>query len=441
MKAIDLPYDFEPRDYQRPLWDALAVGDCKRAITVWPRRNGKDLTAVNVLTVKAFQRVGLYLYVAPYQVQARSIIWTGMDGGGRPFLDYIPKELVAKKLNQQMEVHLVNGSIIRILGSDNPDALVGTNPVGIIFTEYSLHKDQVWDYLRPILAENGGWALFNGTPRGMNHFHKMFHSALENDNWFTQYLTAADTGYPSAEEIDEERKSGMAESLIEQEFYVSWNASSEEVCIPLDIIQPAIHSTLHPQDYSHEQVVIGVDVAYAAKGDRAVIARRQGRKLFPMESYQGMDNMTFASRVVDHINRYNVDLCFIDAGRGEGVISRLEQLGYGSIVYPVNFGGTKEVDAMYSNKSTEMWVRTRDWFLKEANPDIPNDETLIRDLSCPMLDLSNDKGKVAIESKKSRKTRGYASTDFADAVVLTHAEDMATFSMGHSSRLIVSRSL
>ena len=87
MTEISLPYGFDPRVYQRPLWDSLGIGDCKRAITVWPRRNGKDLTAVNILTLKAFQRVGLYLYIAPYQKQARNIVWTGMDGGGRPFLD------------------------------------------------------------------------------------------------------------------------------------------------------------------------------------------------------------------------------------------------------------------------------------------------------------------------------------------------------------------
>jgi hypothetical protein len=31
---------------------------------------------------------------------------------------------------------------------------MGTNPVGIIFSEYSLMNPVVWDYFRPILREN-----------------------------------------------------------------------------------------------------------------------------------------------------------------------------------------------------------------------------------------------------------------------------------------------
>jgi hypothetical protein len=345
-----------------------------------------------------------------------------MDGKGRPFLDYIPAELVERKLNQEMELHLVNGSIIRILGSDNVDSLVGGNPVGIIFTEYSLHKDVVWDYLRPILAENDGWAIFNGTPRGLNHFNTMFKVASGNPEWFVQYLTATDTGYPTKEEIQKERDAGMPEGLVQQEFYCSWTASSEGVCIPLEIIQPCIDRVLNFEDYEAEPDILGIDVAYAAKGDKAVIAHRRGRKLYPLESYQGLDNMDFASKIDRKIKEVNPKMVFIDAGMGSGVISRLRKLGHESIVIPINFGGTPR-ESFYANKTTEMWVRTRDWIASQE-PSLPNDEILIRDLSCPFLDSRDQRGKVKIESKDSRRKRGFGSTDEADAVILTHAEDV-----------------
>ena len=38
---VILPYKWTPRDYQKPLWDYLARGGT-RAVTVWPRRHGKD---------------------------------------------------------------------------------------------------------------------------------------------------------------------------------------------------------------------------------------------------------------------------------------------------------------------------------------------------------------------------------------------------------------
>ncbi|MCK5128088.1 MAG: hypothetical protein KAR42_17665, partial [candidate division Zixibacteria bacterium] len=102
-----------------------------------------------------------------------------------------------------MKIELINGSIIRLCGSDNIDSIVGNNPIGIVFTEFSLHKPQAWEYMRPVLAENGGWALFNGTPRGLNHFYQLFEAAKRDPNWFTQLLTRNDTQVPSLEAIAE----------------------------------------------------------------------------------------------------------------------------------------------------------------------------------------------------------------------------------------------
>ena len=63
---------------------------------------------------------------------------------------------------------------------------------------------------------------------------------------------------------------------------------------------------------------------------------------------QGLDNMEVVDRVSAQINEWQPDQVFIDAGRGEGVIDRLRQLGY-SIV-EVNFGGKASDPNAYVNK-------------------------------------------------------------------------------------------
>lgn len=419
---INLPYEFTLRHYQDPLWQACVVNRMNRALVVWPRRNGKDLTFVNVLTAKAMQRVGLFLYIAPFHNQVRQIIWQGADGTGKKFLDYIPPAFITRQRDSVMEIDLINGSIIKLVGSDNIDSIVGTNPVGIIYTEFSLQKVAAWSFMRPILAENGGFAYFNGTPRGLNHFYQMARMAEENPSWFYQYLTREDTGVPTLEAIDEDRRAGMPESLIEQEYYCSWSASQEEVFIPLDIVKPASETIIGVEDYRHAPRIMGVDVAYAAKGDRAVIAMRQGRMLHPLDSYRGLDNMAFASRVSKAIRDFKPHIVFVDAGRGEGVISRLWQMGHEQIVIPVHFGG-KTYDELYANKKAEMWGKCREWFLNTNTPSIPDDESLIKDLSTPFFEM-DEKNKLKIESKKAMKSRGEQSPDLADALILTFAEDV-----------------
>ena len=420
--AIKLPIlDF--RDYQKPLWNyMLQDKPGLRGVSVWPRRNGKDLSAINILAAKALQRKGLYFYIAPFANQVRSIIWEGSDGQGNRFRDYIPKEVQTRILDQQMKIWLSNGSLIQLVGSDNPDAIVGTNPLGIVFTEFSLHKPGIWTFMRPVLAENGGWALFNGTPRGMNHFYEMAQMAKDNDAWFYERLTATDTGYPSIEDIEAERKAGMAESLIEQEFYTSWSASSEETIIPLDKLKICTALDLKPEAYNFAPRIIGVDPAYAEKGDRAVIVRRQGRKIFEPEVHQGIDPMALATRVAKHLRDWRAHYCFVDAGRGEAVWSRLFQLGFQDRVIPVNFDGTT-YDDLYHRKKDEIWGRMKQHLCHPALPaDLPQNAELIRDLSAPFFEI-NERGKMQIESKKQLKARGFRSTDLGDGLGLTYAEE------------------
>lgn len=420
--AITLPYKFDPRQYQTPLWEAMFGGQFDRGITVWPRRNGKDLVYWNACIAKAMQRVGLHFYIAPYYNQVRHIIWEGADKVGRRFLDYIPKSLVARKRDVDMRIELINGSIIKLLGSDVIDRIVGTNPICIYFTEFSLHKPEAWHYLRPILAENEGEAWFNGTPRGLNHFYQLFEMAKKDPRWYVQYLTRDTTGVPTKEAIEEDRRSGMPESLIQQEYYVEWTASSEDVLIPLDIIKPCATGTLQEHEYNFAPRLMGVDVAYAIKGDSSSIAKRQGRFLHPIKKFQGVDNMSLATEVSNEISLWNPDAVFVDAGRGEGVISRLWQLGYEDIVIPIHFSG-KSFSDLYLNKRAEIWCKMRDWFLKGNNPLIPNDEELMSDLSAPLF-FVNDRGFIQLETKKEIKRRLKRSPDSGDCVALTFAEDI-----------------
>ena len=177
---INLPYEFQPRFYQADAWNSVMSPGFKRGILVHPRRTGKDILSWNLLICKAMQKPALYYYIAPYYNQVRQIIWEGF-AEDRRFLDYIPRELISNKTKLDMRIDLANGSQIKLQGSDAIDRIVGTNPYGIVFTEYSLHKPEAWDLMRPVLAENGGWALFNGTPRGLNHLYELYTAALKGD--------------------------------------------------------------------------------------------------------------------------------------------------------------------------------------------------------------------------------------------------------------------
>lgn len=224
---ITLPFAYKCRPYQVPFWEAAQKG-FKRFVLVWHRRAGKEKTCWNYLIMQAVKKTGIYYYFFPHFSQGRKILWDGIDKAGFRFLDHIPKELIAGNPNStEMKIRLRNGSIIQIIGTNNIDSIVGTNPIGCVFTEYSLQDPRAWSLIRPILVENGGWAVFNFTPRGANHGKDIFDMAKDNPEWFCQLLTVKDTGIISEADLQAERDSGMSEDFIQQEFYCSFTLGVE----------------------------------------------------------------------------------------------------------------------------------------------------------------------------------------------------------------------
>lgn len=225
MPQISLPYNWEPRDYQMDFWDAMLRG-CKRALLVWHRRAGKDLTAFNwaIFDLVTIHPGGQWWHVWPTYEQGRKGFWDGADNTGRRYLDYIPPQLIKRKRDDMMMVELVNGSVYRVVGADDPDRLVGANPVGLIMTEYSLQNPAAWDYLRPIVAANDGTALFPFTPRGRNHAHELMVNVRNDANWLVDIKPLDVTQALPMSILDEERAAGMTEELIRQEYFCSFNA-------------------------------------------------------------------------------------------------------------------------------------------------------------------------------------------------------------------------
>ena len=195
-------------------------------MAVWHRRAGKDSAALNLTACRAHLRKGTYWHMLPTANQARKAVWDGIDREGRKIIDQVfPAEIRSGKSEQEMQIELKCGSIWQCVGSDNYDRLVGSNPVGVVFSEYSLADPAAWDYIRPILAENGGWALFIYTPRGPNHGFKLYDMARANPGWFAEKLTIEDTKVIGTEIIEEERRSGMTDEMIQQEYWCSFDAA------------------------------------------------------------------------------------------------------------------------------------------------------------------------------------------------------------------------
>ena len=232
VKEVTLRYT--PRPYQVPLLQAMQSRKYNRAIAVWHRRAGKDLSCLNYTSIQAMEIPGNYYLYYPSFAQGRKILWDGKDKQGVPFLDYIPKEVIrGRPLDTEMKINFVNKSILQVMGTDDPDRLVGPNPRGVVFSEYSLMNPEAWELIRPILLENEGWAIFIYTPRGKNHGYTLYRKNKNNKEWFVELRTIKNTwdenGNPiiTDEMVQKEIEQGMDPELAQQEFYCSWEGPKQ----------------------------------------------------------------------------------------------------------------------------------------------------------------------------------------------------------------------
>ena len=241
MPDILLPSDltqpdgvWRPREpQQREAWEYLEQGGT-RLVAPWHRRYGKDEFALAWSAVAAHRRVGNYWHMLPIQNQARRAIWDALDPRtGRKRIDMaFPKGIRKNTRGNDMTIEFNSGSMWQVLGSDNYDALVGAPPIGVVFSEYALADPHAWAYIRPILAENGGWAMFISTVRGRNHFHSLHQLAKGDSHWFTSLVPATETQVFDNETLARERRELIEEhgeaigaAMFEQEYLCSFDAA------------------------------------------------------------------------------------------------------------------------------------------------------------------------------------------------------------------------
>lgn len=381
------------------------------------RRAGKTELAIMELIDKAIKfdlELGLFLYVAPFLKQAKAIAWQRLKQKIEPLRIAGAVDVSEVDL---MVTFKHNGAIIRLFGGDNPDAMRGLRVDGAVIDEVAQIKPEVWvDIIQPALSDRLGWAMFIGTPAGINLFSELYYGAEKKDDWHAARYTVYDTQSLDPREVERLRRD-MTDTSFAREYLCDFSAAGDDQLISLSDAEIAAQRVYKRDDVSFAPRILGVDPARFGD-DRSVVFKRQGLQAFDPLIFRGLDNMELAARVANVIEEWNPDAVFIDAGAGSGVIDRLRQLDYE--VQEVPFGGRAVEANIYINRRTEMWWHMKEWI--EENGAIPNDPALKQELATPIY-WYDAAGRKVLEPKDEIKKRlqGGGSPDLADALALTFA--------------------
>lgn len=184
---------------------------------------GKTFFALTWLLAQASAKKGIYYYIAPSYVAAKSIAWR--------LLKELADGHFKIKNESELYVEFENGSVIQLKGADNRDGLRGVSLSGAVLDEFCFMAQEVWtEVIRPATSDQLAPVVFISSPAGWNWGKELYDyaSSGQDENWQAWTFTTADGGNVKPEEI-EAAKRELPERTFRQEYLASFETLSNRV--------------------------------------------------------------------------------------------------------------------------------------------------------------------------------------------------------------------
>jgi len=324
---------------------------------------------------------GQFAYCAPTYNQAKKIAWDDLK-------KLVPRWMLARPPKEtELEIELINGAVIWVVGMDKPQRIEGTYLDGVILDEYGAMKANVWGAtLRPCLSTLGrpGWAALIGKPCGRNHWYDRCEKAKDLDDW--EHFTWHSSTVLPAEEIAA-AKEDLDAMTFKQEFEASFLNFTGRAYYPFD-------RTIHGADVKYDP---SLDLVFCfdfnvEPGIAVVAQEQQHETLGPVTACIGEVHIPRNSTTpavcrklaADWRHHENVLRCYGDAtggARGSAKVAGSDWDLIRAVLKPT-FGERMFIDVPRANPPERARVNSVNTRLLTAD-DRPH--MLVNVTACPML--------------------------------------------------------
>jgi len=375
MEKIKLPYNLDLR--ARPFQREILLDKRQNKVLVLPRRHGKTSLAIAYINIEAIKHPNhVYHYVFPYFRQAKEAVWIAPNMINK----LVPTQAIRRKTQQPMILYYHNGSQIHLKGADSPDSLRSLDCHGVVFDEPAQIKPEVFDEIYyPILAANGGWAWFIGTPKGKNAFYQKYITAKKDPNWQVVHRKASELCLFSKEKL-EIIQGEMTQRAFLQEMECEFMDKGGTL---FRSVRDCVGDTLSNPEVN-KQYLMGVDLAKYSDFTDISILDRHTHKIVFRDSFNQIDWNLQKAKIESLARRYNNAKIRIDStGVGDPITEDLTRSGL--TVEPFRFTAT----------SKKQLIENLVIILEEKKITIPNDLNLIEQLETFEAQINEKSGHVS----------------------------------------------
>lgn len=406
---------FEARQHQDLMFEAH--WGYRFLTAVCHRRFGKTVAAAIWLIKQALTGRADFrgYYIAPNQKQAKRVVW----GYFRTFLKNFGKMV---KFNEtELRIDFPNGAQIYLVGSENVEALRGIYIDAAVMDEMASWTNAsyaFYEVLYPAMQDRKGLALIIGTVKGLDMFFDFYNLGLDDQfpEWNSVIYKASETGVFAPDELKqmrllmERKEPGAYDREMECDFF----AKTSEVLITPEEYYQAMGRVLNPRATREHAMVYGYDPGYTI--DPASLTKRKGPQLFKPVEIKNKDSAYQAEFIYNEFKTDQPKFIYIDAGQGEGVITRLRRdYGLEHVVIPVWFNGKSPIPSC-ANKRAYMYREFKLWL---ETGSVPEDDRLLKEATNQLLDRNEQNNKIKLADKKKIKELIGRSPNHSDSAALT----------------------
>lgn len=313
---------------------------------------------------------------------------------------YCPPEIWDKRNNSELYLKFPNGSVVYIMGADNPESLRGPNPRGVVLDEFDDMKPEVWSgIIQPIMMANpNAWCWFVGTPKGRRGLFEKSQYAIEQtrieaeggkkSEWFFSLLKASESGIIPADSLVEAKKT-TTEDFFKQEYeceflegagtffkgleYVLWDAKGED-------------AQIHPK----KRYKLGID--WAKVNDYTVITP------FDLTTFKVLRQERF-NQIDYNLQKARAEASYLRFNKARVLMDRT---GVGSPIFDdlvTKIPGLEPYD--FTEQSRKDLLENLKMKIEERTIRIPDDEILLNELKSFQYQMT-DRGKIRIACPDSQ---------------------------------------
>jgi len=310
--------------------------------------------------------------------------------------------------------------------TDEPGRITGfhNKHVLVVIDEAAGMGDEVYGAIDNPLSAGHTRLLLLGNPT--NNTGK-YHEAFTSENYKSFHISAYDTpsftgegDYPfliSPQYVEQKRKEWGEDSPLYEVYILGQFPSGEgDRLIPFARAEVAVSRDITPG--KDDMVAMGVDTARFGEDENALYVRK-GDKVIDSHFWRKSDTDGCIGRIHVKIKEHNPNVVNVDEGYNPGIVDGLVSLGLP--VKAVTFQGKASDTKVFANIRAEMWWNLAQRF-KYGNISIPDDKTLLKQLTDIKLKDPNKLAQMLVESKEEMRKRGVKSPDRGDALALCFLE-------------------